>query len=388
MRKLLVVAYYTPPLGMSGVMRVTKLVKFLPRCGWEPVVLTVKPIRYFHYDPALLEDWKGIRVYRAESWDPARLSWRLGLRSPMPGNTTGRAGRLSNAVLFPDAKVGWYRSALRLGLRIVRDEQPVAVFATAPPFTALRVGAELKRRCGLPLVSDFRDPWPTGFVAPAEHRREKIERFRHEVLAASDAVLAVNQGTADFLEGRAEVLDNGYDPDEFEVPARRLDGFSLLHLGNLWGNIPALRAVLDATRELPDVRVYHAGSSAPADVRQLAGYPQFTNLGLQPHAVTMATMKGADVLLYLGKPDQSAGIKLYEYLGARRPILSVGSAVSEADRLIKEHRAGLTVEPEAAVIPGAIASLRWDSFASVGVERFSRLEQARRLAAILDRIAH
>ena len=49
-KKLLLVAYYTPPLGMSGVMRVTKLAKYLPRFGWEPLVLTVKPIAYYHYD--------------------------------------------------------------------------------------------------------------------------------------------------------------------------------------------------------------------------------------------------------------------------------------------------------------------------------------------------
>ena len=56
MRRLLVVAYYFPPMGMSGVQRVAKFVKYLPEFGWEPVVLTVEPGGYFAYDEQLQEE--------------------------------------------------------------------------------------------------------------------------------------------------------------------------------------------------------------------------------------------------------------------------------------------------------------------------------------------
>jgi hypothetical protein len=75
MRRLLVVAYYFPPMGMSGVQRVAKFVKYLPDYGWEPVVLTVEPGGYFAYDEQLQEeiDRAGVEVVRTDSWDPTRL---------------------------------------------------------------------------------------------------------------------------------------------------------------------------------------------------------------------------------------------------------------------------------------------------------------------------
>ena len=53
-RRVLVVAYYFPPMGLSGVQRVAKFVKYLPRYGWQPEVLTVEPGAYFAYDESLM----------------------------------------------------------------------------------------------------------------------------------------------------------------------------------------------------------------------------------------------------------------------------------------------------------------------------------------------
>ena len=122
MRRLLVVSYYTPPLGLSGVMRITKLCKFLPEAGWQPLILTVKPVAYYHYDPRLLDDLKASRIYRTESADPNRLLYALRttldalrLRRPAPGvmriasgvARLGAGPRRLNYLLVPDSKVGW-----------------------------------------------------------------------------------------------------------------------------------------------------------------------------------------------------------------------------------------------------------------------------------------
>jgi glycosyltransferase involved in cell wall biosynthesis len=385
-KKLLLVAYYTPPLGMSGVMRVTKLAKYLPRFGWEPLVLTVKPIAYYHFDRKLAEDWKDIRVFRADSLDPARLRRLLVPLQPVSRAGASRTSRLANILCFPDAKAGWFPFARNLGLRILRDERPDAMFASAPPFTALMVGAALKRASGLPLVSDFRDPFPTGFVPPPKFLLRRVERLRHDLLVASDHVLAVNHGTASFLEGRAEVLENGFDPDDFSSLARRFDGFNIVHVGNVWENERELRAVLDATRDMSDVKVRLVGRVGAGN--GLAEYPQFENLGLLSHAETLSVMKGADLLLYLSKPNQAAGIKLYEYLGAGRPIVSVCDECTEAARLIEQHHAGIAVSVNREEIRDAIERGQADrlGFAPVATERYNRVNQAERLAGILNRL--
>jgi hypothetical protein len=41
-RRVLVIAYYWPPAGGSGVQRFLKFVKYLREYGWEPVVYVPK----------------------------------------------------------------------------------------------------------------------------------------------------------------------------------------------------------------------------------------------------------------------------------------------------------------------------------------------------------
>lgn len=387
MKKLLLVAYYTPPLGMSGVMRVTKLAKYLPRFGWEPLVLTVRRIAYYHYDEELARDWKDIRVFRAASLDPARLRYLLMPGRPLSQVGAGRTSRLANILCFPDAKAGWFPFARRLGRKLIQEERPDAIFASAPPFTALMIGAALKRESGLPLVSDFRDPFPTGFVPPPKFLLGRVERLRHDLLAQSDHALAVNYGTASFLEGKAEVLENGFDPADFEPPAHRFDRFNIVHVGNVWENEPELRAVLEATKDVAGVKVRLVGK-LPVDGAGVAAFPHFENLGLMSHRETLRVMKGADLLLYLSKPNQSAGIKLYEYLGAGRPILSVCRECTEAARLIEQHHAGVAVDVNREEIRAAVEQAMGGKleYAPQGIEHYNRVNQAERLAGILNRL--
>ena len=53
MHKVLVIAYYFPPMGLSGVQRTLKFVKYLKQNNWEPTVITTKNVAYFAHDESL-----------------------------------------------------------------------------------------------------------------------------------------------------------------------------------------------------------------------------------------------------------------------------------------------------------------------------------------------
>ena len=40
MKRVLVITYYWPPSGGSGVQRWVKFAKYLPALGWQPVIYT------------------------------------------------------------------------------------------------------------------------------------------------------------------------------------------------------------------------------------------------------------------------------------------------------------------------------------------------------------
>jgi hypothetical protein len=389
-RRLLVVAYYTPPLGLSGVQRVTKLCKFLPAAGWQPLILTVKPVAYYHYDPRLLDDLKTSRIYRTESADPNRL-FNLVRRkakklTPALAQNLGNGPRLLNYFLFPDSKVGWLPFGSVAGRHIVDREKPSAILASAPPFTSLLLGVRLKAHAHVPLAIDFRDPWPTGFSRPPRHQRALLRRLRRYFVEHSELVLAVNDGTARAVSPRCEVLDNGFDPTDFEVEPTKLEGLSVVHVGNLWRNQAEVTALVEALRQRPEAKLYLAGRLDGATRQRLEHDSQVRLLGTVPHAEACALMKGADVLLYIGKPAQPVGIKLYEYFGAERPIVVWGEGSHEAAGLVEKAGAGVTCSLDARKLVEALDEMKRDpaQFVRTSRDRFNRRFQARQFADRLE----
>jgi hypothetical protein len=390
MRRLLVVAYYMPPLGLSGVMRVTKLCKFLPEAGWQPLILTVKPVAYYHYDPRLLDDLKTSRIYRTESADPNRLLNLIRSKAkrltPALAQGLGAVPRLLNHVLFPDSKIGWLPFGSVAGRHITDREKPSAIFASAPPFTALLLGVRLKAHAHVPLAADFRDPWPTGFAPPPAHQRAALRRLRRYLVDHSDLVLGVNSGTARAVGPRCEVLDNGFDPTDFEVEPAKLDGTAIVHVGNLWQNQAEVASLVAALRQRPEAKLYLAGRVDGETRRRFEHDPQVRLLGTLPHGEACALMKGAAALLYIGKPAQPVGIKLYEYLGARRPIVVWGEGSDEAARLVTDAEAGVACGLDGTKLAEALDEMKRDpaQFARTSRDRFNRRCQARWLADRLE----
>ncbi len=47
MKKVLMIAYYFPPLGGAGVQRTIRFIKYLSKFGWVPTVITVKNNKYY-----------------------------------------------------------------------------------------------------------------------------------------------------------------------------------------------------------------------------------------------------------------------------------------------------------------------------------------------------
>ena len=69
-KKLLVINYYYPPIGGAGVKRVVKYVKFLPKNGWAPIVLTVESGNHPIKDSSLLQtSGTDIIVYRTFTFE-------------------------------------------------------------------------------------------------------------------------------------------------------------------------------------------------------------------------------------------------------------------------------------------------------------------------------
>ncbi|MBM4160828.1 MAG: glycosyltransferase family 4 protein [Ignavibacteria bacterium] len=368
LRKVLVIAYYFPPMGLSGVQRTAKFVKYLPKYGWKPTVLTVSPTGYFAIDASLLAEVEqaGTEILRASSMDPNRL-FRKRRVVKMPSERMRKLFQFVGDTLFiPDTKIGWKPRAIRAARSVLQQGEFDLIFATAPPQTDFLIGEALKKRYRLPLVLDYRDAWldyPFKYFPTAGHRYLHY-RMEKRVVRAADRIIVTARRVKESLLKRylslghhdVVIIPQGYDPDDFEhgtprkTPARRR--MRITHAGTFYaGRNPSvlLQALHNVFGNAPQLR----GRIEICFVGTLRDEDRFlvSRLGLQNDVLLPGYLEHKECTRYLTDSDilwlvldndfQSPG-KLYEYIGAQKPIL--GSVVDGwIKQLILETHAGVYV---------------------------------------------
>ncbi len=234
MTKLLIISYYWPPLGGPGAIRPVKFAKYLPRFGFEPVVITRKAIAYHSLDGSLGQETEHVRTIRTESLDPARICYLAGMRLYRPRSWHVPVKKALN---FPDSKFPWIPFAYQAGLKVDFD----AIFVTAPPFSSFIAGYLLAKKTGKPLVLDFRDAWLEFPFMKYDTRTQKefVSYWEEKVCRSAAQIIVVDENIRDILaakysgqRSKIHVIPNGYDPDDFTAAALP-DTFTVSYLGTV-----------------------------------------------------------------------------------------------------------------------------------------------------------
>jgi hypothetical protein len=135
MHKVLVIAYYFPPMGLSGVQRTLKFVKYLKLKNWEPTVITTENVAYFAHDESLQKelDQTGVRVIRVEGSEPNSILSKHGTIK-LPSEFVRKIfNSLSQIFYIPDNKKSWSKGAFKKCKEILQQEHFDCVFISAPP---------------------------------------------------------------------------------------------------------------------------------------------------------------------------------------------------------------------------------------------------------------
>lgn len=344
------IAYYFPPMGLSGVLRIAKFCKYLQLLyGWEVTVLTVGDVGYFAYDYSLLEEVLacGTVVERTRTSDPLALFRKKGtIALPVAHRRRFMSG-LTHTILQPDNKIGWKRHALSRADELLRRRSFDVVLATAPPFTSFLIGEQLQRRYGIPLVVDYRDPWldnKSYYFATPLHRRYAAS-LEASVLKRSDGVVVVNRRIKEQLVARyaflthenVHIIPSGYDPADFKAAARfplarpgrfriTFSGISDIHysprsffeaLAQLFAKRPALRDEV----EVCFVGSFHDKYRRLATTMGVAS--SIIATGYVDHIEAIRNLLASDALwLSASDPAVTPG-KVHEYVGTGKPILAI-----------------------------------------------------------------
>ncbi|SFR98598.1 Glycosyltransferase Family 4 [Mitsuaria sp. PDC51] len=365
MRRVLMVSFQFPPMaGSSGVQRALRFAQQLPALGWSPSVLTAHPRAHAHTGDDLLEEIPPeLPVRRAFALDAAR---HLSI-----------GGRYPGFLALPDRWHSWLLGAVPAGLRLIRQTRPDAIWSTYPIPTAHLVGYWLSRLSGLPWVADFRDPMAhDGYPADPVLWRS-FAAVERKVFARAARCTFTTPGAARLYAqrfpaaaDRLRVIENGYSEAAFQQAERavRMEGANappstaaapaagprvLLHSGVVYPDwrsparlFEALAAAkvagrVDAARLRLRLRATAHDDFVLALARRLDVADLVEVAPPLPYADALAEMLRADALLLLQSNDCNDQIpaKAYEYLRARRPVLTLADLAGDTAQLMR--RAGL-----------------------------------------------
>src|SRR3972149_5127165 len=137
MFKVLVVAYYFPPLGLSGVQRTLKFVKYLKNYNWEPTVLTTDEIGYYAHDFSQLDEISkaGVRIVRTKGKGINSFLAKKGTIKIPPEAIRKILSILSSTFFIPDNKKSWCKEAKTTARELLKNENYDLIFVTGPPFS-------------------------------------------------------------------------------------------------------------------------------------------------------------------------------------------------------------------------------------------------------------
>jgi glycosyltransferase involved in cell wall biosynthesis len=405
-------------MGLSGVQRTLKFVKYFSEFSWHTTVLTVQPRGYLAQDDSLLQDLEGrdVRIVRTSSAGPAKLLTRK-QTVKFPSEWSRKLlSRLSDTFFIPDNKIGWKRKAVARALQLAKETPFDMVFATAPPFTSLLIGRAIKKKLNIPLVLDYRDPWveyPFKFYPTPLHKLLNI-RLERGALRASSHVITTNRRVKELILRRyrflgyrdIDIIPQGFDPEDFRkarstpLPPQNRKAMRITYAGVFWEDRKPdyfLRALAELLKEHPRLRgrinAHFVGNFREENrklVVRLGLHDSVTETGYMQHVDCIRELLASDVLWMIIGDDVGSPGKVYEYIGAGRPILAcapegfIKNAVLEAGGIV-------TAPDDVPAIKEAILSFfnRWERHELSGpdqevVDRYDRLLLTRSLVKIFE----
>lgn len=326
-------------------------------------------------------------------------------------------GRIAESVkralgflLYPDVRAEWNPWASRAMLRLANEINPDVVITSHEPASVLRLGLLAKRR-GRTWIADLGDPVCAPYTPGRWKRRAwKLER---RVCERANHIIVPQERAASLLrrrhglsKTRCSVLPQGFDDRTEVVPLRGWRAsndakcLELLYTGRLYDyRWPA--GLFQAVRDVENVRLTLVLPDASANLDRLTDLAGdcIQILGPLPHKKVVAMQRSADVLVNLGYRGLPAQVpaKIYEYLGAERPILHVVLDSNDpGEEFLKPLRRGWICKDNADRLASLLNQLvsRYNAgdlekglrLSRARVDRFAYSRQGKCLAATLKRV--
>jgi hypothetical protein len=422
-KKVLIITYYWPPAGGSGVQRWLKFSKYLRDFEIEPVIYTIDNPSYPILDKSSESEIpKDLEILKQAIFEPNSLLSIFGSKSkresagflnPNPTFFGSIIQYIRANYFIPDARKFWIQPSVNFLSNYLEKNHIDAIITTGPPHSMHIIGLELKKKLGIKWISDFRDPWTEidyfqqlPLTKKATKKHQDLEQV---VLRKSDMVIVVGETMKDkFLKytKRIEVLTNGFDTIETSLTQELDEKFSINHVGlmNSDRNPTILWEVLNEISNTNlnfknDLRIKLIGKLDDAVIQDLKVFDHNTieTIPYLDHKDVGKYQASSQILLLsINEVPSAKGIitgKIFEYLQAKRPILAIGPEDGDAAMILKNTNAGTIVGfKNKTALKATILKLYKDFkeeklvVKSINIEQYHRKNITSQLAEVIKKV--
>jgi glycosyltransferase involved in cell wall biosynthesis len=369
--KVLIITYYWPPAGGSGVQRWLKFVKYLQGFNIQPIVYTISNPRYPTIDDSLLNEIpENIEVLKHPIWEPTDLLfWKRELQQEGGISNASKNSFLSfirGNFFIPDPKLFWIKPSVKYLQSYLNKNDVDVIISTGPPHSMHLIAEKLHQKNDVKWLADFRDPWSNIYynkdfkeLSFVKNRNKKLEK---SVLKKADCVLTVSNALKkEFSKyaNRVEVVTNGFD-DDFLEPSKVLldEKFTISYIGllpkqsNPENLFRVLQVLCSQHKDFEkDLQLNFIGDISDVVKTAVCNNKLKENtrfIDYVDHTKAIEYQQKAQVLLLLiPNVKKCKGIltgKLFEYLSAKRPILAIGPEDGDLADVIEDTNAGVIVD--------------------------------------------
>lgn len=337
-------------MGMGGVQRTLKFAKYLREFGWDPVVLTDSPKKYFAIDESLLREAIDNNIKIERTGEEIKDVSKIIIKTPNEKLRKLRS-RTGQFFLKPDNKIFWKKKALKKADELWKKYGGFEViFATAPPYTDFLVGQEIKKKYKTPLVIDYRDAWvdsPVLNFYPTPFHKMSNMRMEKNVLKDANKIITTNRRVKELIISRygnidyndVKIIPHGYDSEDF-VKARNsilpiTNKMRITYSGSFYTRNPKFyfEAIHKFFTKYPELKkevefcfIGLLSKDNQALIKSLNIEESINLLGYINHIECIKYLLASDVLFLLisrGENDDAAMPgKVGEYIGSRKNIIA------------------------------------------------------------------
>lgn len=377
MRRVLFINLLAPPFRNIGTDRILRFVRYMPEFGWRGDILSADGKKMAKKDASTLkrvpEETNIYRTKLIKLFLPLSAILKI-----LPGPWHNY---FASMFMIPDAFIGWYpflRGKLQQLLSKKRGYYDIIV-SSSPPHSMHLACLGLNKKFGIPWVVDFRDPWiDNPLITGVSNAHRKFYAFlERKVIENCDKVIANTEKNLEILYERYPeqakkivCVNNGYDAEDFKTNTleKRKDYMEFFYGGSIhpaYDPEPLFYALELAIKKYPAigkrVKFRFMGSKFK---QNLVDKYKLRNVIIQEQIAYQdeffTRLKNSDVAVVILNPlskkarsDFWVPAKLYQYIGAEKPILAIVPD-GDARKIVIESNIGYPCYPNE---PEAIAQM-------------------------------